>query len=148
VTEGVPTTFAMVLAVKPISANAKPQQSRWYTQLLQEAARARRPEVMFGPLYARIIWFQGQPTTGDVDNIAKRILDALKGIVFDDDGEIVRCLTEKTVTSSPSFLMTPSEAPTEAAQAELETLVGTAQHVLYVEVGPVPDLRISFGPVG
>jgi Holliday junction resolvase RusA-like endonuclease len=89
----------MVLAVKPISLNAKAQQSRWYTQLLQDAAMALQPRVLAGPLYVRIIWFQSRPSQGDVDNIPKRILVALKGIVFDDDDDIARCMTVKTVTT-------------------------------------------------
>lgn len=95
----------------------------------------------------RIIWFQLEPTLGDVDNMTKPILDSLQGVVYEDDGEIVRHLTEKTVTSSRSFLMTPSEAPSETAQAELEALVGVEGHVLYIEVGPVTDPKITFGPV-
>jgi Holliday junction resolvase RusA-like endonuclease len=137
----------MALAVKPISANAKPQHSRWYTQLLQESARVRQPEVIFGPLYVRIIWFQQQSTKGDVDNIAKRILDALKGIVFEDDDDIVRCLTAKTITSSRRFAIIPGEMSSGTTPAEVEALVGTEQHVLYVEVGSVKDQRVSLGPV-
>jgi hypothetical protein len=138
----------MALAVKPISANAKRHDSRWYTELLQTTARAHTSQMLDGPLYVRIIWFQSRFAAGDVDNLAKRILDALKGIVFQDDGDIVRYLTQKAVTSSHSFLMVPSEAPTEVAQAELDTLVGNEEHVLYIEVGPVTNSRISFGPVG
>jgi hypothetical protein len=44
--------------------------------------------------------------------------------------------------------MTPSEAPVEAAQIDLDVLVGVDEHVLYIEVGPVTDPKISFGPVG
>ena len=32
---------------------------------------------------------------GDVDNLAKNILDALTGIIFKDDAQVVRCLIEK-----------------------------------------------------
>ncbi len=48
-----------------------------------------------GPLYARILWFHKDRTTQDVDNIAKRILDSLKGLVFDDDSAISHCLAAR-----------------------------------------------------
>jgi hypothetical protein len=102
---------------------------------------------MSGPPYARIVWFQPRLAHGDVDNIAKRILDALKGIVFQDDDEIVWCLTQKTVTSSRSFAIDASDAPSDRILADLETLIGSGQHALYIEIGPVTDLTISLGPV-
>ena len=136
----------MVVAVKPKSHQSGGRSDRYKAQL-GAAARAHGARILSGPLYARIIWFQLKVTPGDVDNMTKPILDSLRGIVYHDDDQIVRRLTEKTVTSSRSFSMTPSEAPTETAQAELDTLVGTEQHVLYIEVGPVTDSRISFGPV-
>lgn len=139
-------TFAMVVAVKPKSHQAGGKNDR-YKEQLAASARAHDARVLLGPLYARIIWFQLEPTPGDVDNMTKPILDSLKGVVYVDDDQIARRLTVKTVTLSRSFLMNPNEAPTEAAQAELEALVGAANHVLYIEVGPVTDSRVSFGPV-
>jgi len=79
--------------------------------------------------------------------MVKRILDALKGIVFHDDDQIVRCLTQKTVTSSRSFSIDVSDVPSEAVQTEILTLMGTERHFLYIEVGAVTDPTISFGPV-
>lgn len=139
-------TFAMVVAVKPKSHQSGGKNARYKAQLVA-SARVHGARVLSGPLYARIIWFQLKTTPGDVDNVTKPILDALRDVVYHDDDQIVRRLTEKAVTSSRSFSMTPSEAPTDTAQSELETLVGTEQHVLYVEVGPVTDSRIAFGPV-
>ena len=86
-----PATFAIAVAVRPISANARPQQSRWHTRRLQAAAMADGRLPLSGPLYVRVVWFQLQRSPGDVDNIAKRILDSLKGIDFLDDKEIDRC---------------------------------------------------------
>ena len=136
----------MVVAVKPKSHQSGGKNDR-YKEQLGDTARAHGAKILSGPLYARIVWFQLEQTPGDVDNITKPILDALRGIVYLDDDQIVRRLSEKTITSRRSFSMTPSEAPTETAQAMLESLVGTEQHVLYIEVGPMTDLRISFGPV-
>ena len=50
--------------------------------------------LLSAPLYSRIIWFHKYDTKGqgDIDNIAKRIHDALKGIVFADDAAITHTL--------------------------------------------------------
>jgi Holliday junction resolvase RusA-like endonuclease len=138
----------MALAVKPISANAKRSESGWYTQLLQDAAKARRPQAPVGPLYARIIWFQRRRSQGDVDNIAKRILDSLKGIVIQDDDEIDRCLAIKTVADpAGDFAIDVLNLPSQSIQDELRDLLGAEEHVLYIEIGPVTDPTIAFGPV-
>ena len=143
-----PAAFALALAVKPVSSNAKPQQSRWYDRLLQDAARAQGWYLLSGPLYARIVWFQLQSTQGDVDNVAKRILDAFKGIVFEDDEQIARCLTLKTVADlGGNFSMDPTMIPSSSILLQLEALLRTEQHTLYIEMGPVIDPMVSFGPV-
>jgi hypothetical protein len=67
--------------------------------------------------------------------------------VFRDDGEVVWCLTQKAVTSSDSFAIDASYAPSDTMQTEIEALISFEQHVLYIEIGPVPDLTISLGPV-
>ena len=137
----------MAVAVKPVSSGGRRKHSRWYDEHLQESARAHGARLLSGPLYARIIWFQRDWEPGDVDNIAKRVLDALKGIVFRDDGEIAWCLTQKAVTTSHGFAIDASRAPSDTMQAEIEALISFEQHVLYIEIGPVPDLTISLGPV-
>ena len=86
-------TFTMVVSERPVSANKglKPR----YADKLRKAAKDRSPTIQPGPLYARILWFHKHRTTLDVDNIAKRILDALKGIVFVDDADVSHCLAAR-----------------------------------------------------
>jgi hypothetical protein len=136
----------MVVGAKPISANRKP--SLRYTDQLQSAAVAHGAQLLSGLLYIRITWFQLHRSEGDVDNIAKRILDSLKGIVIQDDDDIVRCLSQKTVAdSSGAFAINTLAIPSTTVLASLQSLLGTENHVLYIEVGPVQDPTISFGPV-
>src|SRR4051794_21518749 len=73
--------FSMVLAEKPLSVN-RGRPSPRYTQRIQTAALTHGAQLQHGLLYARIVWFQRQRTEGDVDNIAKLILDSLKGVVL------------------------------------------------------------------
>jgi hypothetical protein len=106
------------------------------------------PWQLTGPLYVRIIWFQRERTPGDIDNIAKRILDALKGIVFRDDEEIDRCLTQRSIAEvGRTFPVDPSRIPSLSVLAALQALLNTEEHVLYIEIGPVGDQMTGFGPV-
>ena len=139
--------FAMVIAEKPLSAN-RGRPSPGYTSRLRNAATAQGAWMLTGLLYARIIWFQRRRSEGDVDNIAKLMLDSLKGLVIRDDDEIVRCLTQKTVADAAGrFLYDPLLIPSSTARTDLAALVGASDHVLYIEVGMVIDPTVSFGPV-
>ena len=136
----------MAVGLKPISANRGP--SPRYTNRLQGAALAQGAQILSGLLYARITWFQLRRSQGDVDNIAKRILDALKGVVIQDDDDVVRCLTQKAVAdSSGSFALNTLGIPSAAVLVNLQALLGAHDHVLYIEVGPIGDPTVSFGPV-
>ena len=83
--------FWMLLPRRPIAAkNPNPN----YTQALRDAAAVRMNGrgAFSGSLYARVVWMHRTATTQDVDNILKRILDALKGVVFADDFAITHCM--------------------------------------------------------
>ena len=145
-----PAAFALSVPLKPVSANAKPQQSRWYTQRLQEGARAQGLSLLSGPLYVRIVWFHARREHDDIDadNIPKRILDALKGIAFENDDEIVRCLAIKTVADATGgFAIDPVYVPSSSALGLLQGMLLTERNVLYVEIGTVTDPVVAFGPV-
>ncbi len=101
---------------------------------------------MRGDLYIRIVWLHRRPTTQDVDNIAKNILDALKGVVFADDVAVVQCLTCKVDTGQEYVLV--EEDADLTVWDELNVLLAQERdHVLYMEVGIVPARRIRFGPI-
>jgi endodeoxyribonuclease RusA len=57
-------------------------------------------------LYIRIVWFARKKSGPDVDNIFKRILDALEGIVYRTDGQIRQCLATKIELAKPYTLST------------------------------------------
>jgi hypothetical protein len=141
-----PGTFAMVLALRPKSVRGKSSAS--YTRRIQDAARTQSAQILTGVLYVRITWFQLEQSTGDVDNMAKWILDSLKGVVIQDDDDIARCLIQKTVADSTgSFTLNTLGIPSATVLADLRLLLGRADHVLYIEVGPVLDPTVLFGPV-
>ena len=105
--------------------------------------------LLQGPLYARIIWFHKYKTTeGDADNIAKRLLDALKGVVYSDDHSITHCLAAR-IDATLDMEISQTGVGTNVFQ-ELLQLLGdpNVRDVLYVEVGKHAGKGVSFGKVG
>lgn len=72
-----------------------------YKKIVQLAARsAMRGKNIFDKCVAIELKFyrKFKPTSrnyGDFDNLAKAICDALNGVVYNDDSQIVRCVIEK-----------------------------------------------------
>lgn len=72
-----------------------------YKKIVQLAARsAMRDKIIFDKCVDIELKFYRKfsPTSrnyGDFDNLAKSICDALNGIVYKDDSQIVRCVIEK-----------------------------------------------------
>lgn len=116
----------------------------------QIAAQARRSYS--GPpstqaLYSRIIWFHKKPSTGDVDNIAKRIHDALKGVLFLDDGSITHTMAVRVNASVPVELIANPDSP-DGAEALADSLGDESVHdILYIEIGRQTDPKIYLGPL-
>lgn len=79
----------------------QPSRNVEYRQKVQAAARLAMDgaEPMDGELFADVKIYRKYKRTariaGDVDNHLKAVLDALNGIVFFDDSQIVRCVVEK-----------------------------------------------------
>lgn len=73
-------------------------QARYYKPLIHEffrkAWRGSRPA--YGEFAVEIIMdYIGDPPWMDLDNLAKAILDAIKGYVFHDDAQVARLLVER-----------------------------------------------------
>jgi hypothetical protein len=102
---------------------------------------------LVGPLYARIVWFHKDRTSQDVDNIAKRILDALKGIVFDDDASISHCLAAR-IDATIDYELSGSPPSERDAGLLLEFLANDpSRHVIYIEIGRRTSVAVRFGEV-
>ena len=79
---------------------------------------------------------------------ANTVSPGLIGVVIQDDDDLVRCLAQKTVADSTgSFTLNTLAIPSVMVLTTLQALLGSEDHVLYVEVGPVTDPTVSFGPV-
>lgn len=73
-------------------------QARYYKPLIYEffrkAWRGSRPA--WGEFAVEIVMeYQGDPPWLDLDNLAKAILDAIKGYAFHDDAQVARLLVER-----------------------------------------------------
>jgi Holliday junction resolvase RusA-like endonuclease len=82
-----------IVAGAPRSANANPRSRRRWRERVSRAARGRlREEGGSGPtdqeVSVLIIYFYQGEATIDVENIAKSLLDGLKGILFRDDQQV------------------------------------------------------------
>jgi len=61
----------------------------------------RPAQLLCGPIEVKIEFYYKGKTSGycpkyaDIDNLAKLVLDALNGIIWEDDKQIVKLLAEK-----------------------------------------------------
>lgn len=74
-------------------------QARYYKPLVYEFFRKEfRLRPRYGEFEVELIMeYVGETPTLDLDNLAKALLDALKGHVFVDDSQIARLLCERRV---------------------------------------------------
>jgi len=73
-------------------------QSKYYKPLIREFFRKewRGPRPTWGEFEVEIeMEYQGEPPWLDLDNLAKAILDAVKGYVFHDDAQVARLLVRR-----------------------------------------------------
>jgi crossover junction endodeoxyribonuclease RusA len=73
-------------------------QAKYYKPLIYEFFRKewRGSRPSYGDFSVEIIMeYQGDPPWMDLDNLAKAILDAIKGYVFHDDAQVSRLLVER-----------------------------------------------------
>lgn len=74
-------------------------QARYYKPLLYEFFRKswRGTRPSYGDFAVEIrVEHVGDPPWMDLDNLAKAVLDGIKGYVFHDDAQVARLLVERT----------------------------------------------------
>jgi len=122
----------------PRSANANPRSRRRWRERVSRAAVERLKEED-GPtdenMAVLIIYFYQGDTSLDVDNIAKSLLDGLKGVVFRDDQQVSELLIRKTRMSAGLSLIGASLYLLEA----VERMSQAGSDFVYVRADPAPD---------
>src|ERR1700720_3426876 len=92
-----------IVAGAPRSANANSRSRRRWRERVSRAARERLEmggEPTDQDIAVLIIYFYQGETTLDVDNIAKSLLDGLKGVLFRDDQQASQILIRKSRLSA------------------------------------------------
>ena len=98
-------------------------------------------------MYVRLTYLHQEPTSQDVDNMIKRILDALKGVVCADDFDVCQCLAQRIYI--PDGLIIADQHSSARVVQELTTLIDqNAPHITSVEVGQATSQVLSFGQIG
>ena len=124
----------------PRSANANARSRRRWRERVSLAARERlREEGGLAPadqdVAVLIIYFYQGETTLDVDNIAKSLLDGLKGVVFRDDRQVSELRVRKSRFSAGLALAGASLYLLDA----IERMSQTSSDFVYVRADPAPD---------
>jgi len=122
----------------PRSANANPRSRRRWRERVARAARERLREED-GPtaqdVAVLIIYFYHGETTLDVDNIAKSLLDGLKGVLFRDDRQVSELVVRKSRLGAGLSLTGASLYLLDA----VERMSQDASDFVYVRLDPSPD---------
>jgi hypothetical protein len=83
-------------------------QARYYKPLVYEFFRKvwRGGRPSWGEFSVEIVMeYVGEPPWLDLDNLAKALLDAIKGYVFHDDAQVGRLLVERRVGERERILI-------------------------------------------
>ena len=127
-----------IVAGAPRSANANARSRRRWRERVSRAARERlqvEGELTNQDVTVLIIYFYQGETFLDVDNIAKSLLDGLKGVLFRDDQQVSELLVRKSRLSAG--LSVTGATPYLLNAIERMSLLGS--DFVYVRADPAPD---------
>lgn len=128
--------FECVIEGVPVSANNDRRAARRWRAHVAETAAGFLSGWQYrtsGELSAHLVMFHTGTYKGDTDNIPKHVLDALKGLVYDDDRLISHVTVRRTAQGGGLELVDPP--------VMLAGMIGQAPDFLYVRIGAGPDHR-------
>ena len=122
--------FEFVVSRAPVSQQARRRERvrEWIQDVRAVAARHWGVEPAFDRAVTVIITYFYDGTLLDVDNIPKPILDALKYLVYSDDGEVTDLLCRKRTLDDGLNIADPSPVLKEAFGQRREFV-----HVIVIE---------------
>ena len=127
-----------IVAGAPRSANANPRSRRRWRERVAQAARERLQDEG-GPtnqdLTVLVIYFFQGETSLDVDNIAKSLLDGLKGVLFRDDQQVSELVVRKSRFTAGLSLIGASPYLLDA----IERMSQAGSDFVYVRADSAPD---------
>lgn len=88
--------------------------------------------------YAVTLWIRQSGPHGhlDVDNVAKASLDALTGIVWHDDRQVIRLTVEKVLGEEDALIIRCSPCPAPAESEDLNRLLANIEALSRSGEGP------------
>jgi hypothetical protein len=108
--------FEFIVLGTPVSVQRdNPKAKAEWQELIRIASRARLPEMHFAteaPLAVTIYYYPEGRMTGDIDNVIKLILDAMKQHIYIDDDQVERIVMQKFEAGRIFAFRDPSEALT------------------------------------
>ena len=141
--------FSMLLLRTPLGIEA--ESKKGYQQSIREEAKARYTDEPLDNdnLYARIVWFARKRGIGpDVDNIFKRILDALEGIIYLKDRQIRQCLaTRIDIEKEEEYTLSDRHISDDLYERLVNLLGSSDGDILFIEVGQLTSQHAVFGPI-
>jgi hypothetical protein len=106
---------AMVVEVDGLTTQAKYYKPLIY-EFFRKAWRGGRPS--WGEFSVEIrMEYVGDPPWLDLDNLAKAILDAIKGYAFHDDAQVARLLVERAPGERERIIVSVTRLPGEGRGA-------------------------------
>lgn len=118
------------------SGNAR-AKAEWKAKVLTAARTAVPPgswALQQGGLAVTLFYFPQDDMVGDIDNIAKLVLDALQPNIYGDDQQIDRLVVQRFPTS----LFSPFAAPSDV----LVTAMARTEPTLYIRIAEAPTQDI------
>lgn len=95
-------------------------------------------------LYSKVYYFHRKKRPVDTDNLSKPILDALQGIAYRDDSQVVLRTAAKIELEVDTYeLVQDGIAPD--CYAELIERITSEADILYIEVGELTSFHLSLG---
>ena len=129
---------------RPRSVNAK--HSSTYKGFIRDAFERYCPAgILSQPLYSRTYYFKNKPNQLDADNLSKPIVDALTGVLYDDDrivefrqSAVINLqrndISEFDVSSLPDNIL-----------IDLLGYLDSEDHLIYAEFGLLTNDKFTFG---
>ena len=131
-----PLPFDFTIPGPPVSQQARrPERIREWRERVRDAANQFWLEAspVAGFLMVTVIYFHdGKPF--DVDNIAKPVLDALKGMVFGDDSQITDLVCRKRDLNNLPLVTSSSEV--------LNAAIDNGSQFLHIVVEDAPEREV------
>ena len=132
-----PIPFELVMGEPPVSQQARRRgRVREWTRRVRSAATGkwRAQPAVTGAVAVTITYlYDGAPV--DVDNMAKPILDALSGLVYEDDSQVSDLLCRKRDRNEELLIREPSPDVLESLRV--------AGPVLHVVVAPATTAEVA-----